>query len=219
MAQTLEDLLKDQNSILERSYDTPTDDELTYRVSVINQSIRKWGNTARWKQLKEELKPSVTSANASISLGENHREFLQAPQVQIGTSNWREYQEIQIEEKYAKDESDYYCYVGGNPASGYFAQFNNLASGASLSITHLIYPSGLATLTDRCEVPDPEFVLFDSTATILGPSSPRFTEMRTLANESLRNMLNRNVILTPGGVNQVRKTGKAIYKIGTPKGV
>lgn len=218
MSQTLEELLKDQNTVLERSYTLPSDDELTYRVAVINQSVRKWANTAAWKQLKQELTPSVTSANATVSLGTNHREFLQAPQVQTGTSTWREYPEEQLEAIYVKNESDYYCYVTGNPATGYYAKFNNLASGASLSITHLIYPSGMATLADKCEVPDPEFVLFDSTANILGPSSPRFTEMRTLANESLRNMLSRQAIITPGGKNQVRRTKSSTYKIGTSRG-
>lgn len=219
MSQTLSDILKDQSTILERSHSLPSDDELTYRTAVINQSVRKWANTARWRQLKQPLSPAVTVANATISLGSNHREFLQAPQVQTGTSTWREYPEIQLEERYAKDSGDDYCYVTGNPAIGYVAQFNNLASGASLSISQLIYPSGMATLTDTCEVPDPEFVLYDSTANILGPSSPRFTEMRTVANEALRNMLSREAIITPGGQNTVRKTQKAKYSIGTSRGV
>lgn len=218
MARTLEQILKDQNTILERSYELPTSDELTYRTQVINQSVRKWGESAQWRQLKVTISPAVTAANATISLGSNFRELTQAPQVQTGTSTWREYPEEQPEAIYAKDESDYYCYVTGNPATGYYVKFNNLASGASLSISHLIYPSGMATLPDQCEVPDPEFVLFDSTATILGPSSPRFTELRSLANEALRNMINREGVVTPGGSNQVRRTKGVVYRIGTSRG-
>jgi len=56
--------------------------------------------------------------------------------------------------------TDKYCYVLGNPSSGYTAVFNNLVSAnCTLSITYQRYPSGFATLTDVCELPDPEYVV------------------------------------------------------------
>lgn len=219
MARTLEDLLRDQNTLLERSSDLPEGDELNYRVRVINQSIRTWSLKAKWRQLKKDLNTSASTNNPSVSLGRNFVSLLAPAQVMMSSTEYEEYEEIQPELRFSKDVSDKYLYITGNSSTDYVANFNNLASGASLSIPYFISPSGMATLTDYCEVSDPEFVLYDSTATIMGPNSPRFTEYSLKARDSLKDMLKSEAYLTPGGVNQVRRGRKTMWRLGTSRGV
>jgi hypothetical protein len=80
----------------------------------------------------------------------------------------------------------------GNPVDGYNAIFNSLTTGGTLSIIYQRYPSGMATLTDKCELSDPTYVTRKVESYVLySRGDDRFQVAEARANTSLLNMVGR----------------------------
>lgn len=209
---TLQQILQDASAYLDLDPTLPTGTELSARINYANQAVMEAASTQRFKCFTTLYMPS-TSTLASISLPSNFKELEQAPAEYISNSTWRGYNEIRPEERYGKESSDRYCYILGNSASGHTLVMNNMTANATLSIQYQRYPSGFATLTDVCELPDPEYVKLKLIAYVLqARSDDRFPIVDANANNRLKNMIGRESRSPTGGVNQVPRD--TTFRIG-----
>jgi hypothetical protein len=207
---TLEDILKSSNAYLDLDFALPTGTELTTRVDFANQAIKDACSAYRFREFNEFYFPS-TSTLASYSMPSNFRELVEAPAV-IENGIYIDYEQIRPEELYTKNSSDNYCYLLGAPGD-YTLVFNNVTANATVSLQYQRYPSGMATLTDICELPDPEYVKMKLVSYVLqSRSDERFPAVEAEANSRLNNMIGRSMLQPTGGVKRIPR-GQS-YTIG-----
>jgi hypothetical protein len=208
---TLNQILIDCNAYLDLDASVPTGSELSTRTNYANQAVWEASAIAQFSEFQNVYEVNV-SGNATISLPSGFREFMTAPRLLDSSMAWIEYPEIRPDERYGKEETDKYCYVLGNPSSGYKAIFNNLTANCSLSITYQRYPSGFATLTDICELSDPQYVVNKIESLVLqSRRDERFPTKDAEAERRLRNMIGRESKTPSGGTNTVKRIGIANY--------
>lgn len=200
---TLEEILKSVNSFTDLEYTTPTGTELTTRVNFANQAVREAADSYKFDAFNSEY--NTVSTGATVTLPTNFRELNESPKGLMASGDWEEYKVIDPEDKYQYDSDDNYSYVLGNPASGYNLIVNGLsASGASLSIQYQRYPSGFATLADKCEFPDDEYVKQKVISYVLqARRDDRFPFINADANRRLANMIGKEA-RRPVGDNQTK---------------
>lgn len=192
---TLSEILTAVNSYVDLEAAEPTGSELTLRTNYANQAVREWASAYQWPELTQVY--TTFASGATISLPSTFREFLSAPR----DINQNVYIQIAPEERQKRDVSEMYMYLTGNAMSGFTATFNQF-TGGTLSMTFQRYASGFATLTDICEVPDPEYVKMKVASYILqSRSDDRFPTVEATANTMLRNMIGRRMRPLGGGVN------------------
>ena len=96
----------------------------------------------------------------------------------------------------------FYSYVLGNPSSGYSLILSGI-SGATVSMLYQRYPTGFSTLTDVCELSDPEYVKQKVISYVLqSRNDDRFLVAERDAQSRLSNMVNRESYVH-GGTNTV----------------
>lgn len=189
---TLSQILVDANAVLDLDATLPTGTELTTRANYAGQAI--WDAAAKY-QLSEFKREYLTSASslATIPLPSNFREMQGDPQLYL-SSGWQEWPVIELEEKYEKGLTERYCYVMGDPASGYNLIFNAIEPADQLSIVYQRYPSGLATLTDKCELADPQYVVRKIESYVLySRSDDRFQEAERRSEIALAGITGRDM--------------------------
>jgi len=192
---TLSTILTAVNAYVDLEAAEPTGSELTLRTNYANQAVREWGAAYQWPELTQPYTYYATAA--TIPLPTSFREFLDAPRDINGFS----YIQIAPEERQKRDPAEMYSYLTGNQSSGFTMYFNQF-TGGTLSMTFQRYPSGFATLTDICEVPDPEYVKMKVASYILqSRSDDRFPTVEATANTMLQNMIGRRMRPLGGGVN------------------
>lgn len=185
---TLQNILTDSASTLDLSTDLPTGDELTLRINYANQAVEDAAALNQLPEFKMEYSLYVTSI-VTVPLPSGFREFQEDPK-QLVSGGWVTFPEIEAEEK--AGNYDYWCYVMGNRSGGYNAIFNSLVTGATLSIIYQRYPSGMATLTDVCELPDATYVTRKIESYVLySRGDDRFQIAESRANTTLLNMIGR----------------------------
>ena len=205
MSRNLSQILYDVNSYVDLEYALPTGDELYTRANYANQAVWDASAVAQLDEFTRtyEVNPGTAS---SVTLPRNFREFKISPQ-QLVNGTWVEFPEVLPEERYQKNAGDKYCYVMGNPMSGYIAYFNNLEANCTLSVTHQAYPSGMATLSDICELSDPMYVVNKVESYVLqARGDDRFPYVDAQAEKRLRNMIGRDM-KSPGGQYRVAPAG------------
>lgn len=210
---TLDDILKDSASYLDLDTALPTSTELGTRMRFANMAVREWANIYKWRQLKTE---AVATLGTADSIEIPNFKYLNSPPVEkVSTYSYYEYPEIQPEERYAKNSDDRYCYLMGNDSIGYFMYTNGLATNSTLSIPYTRGPSLMATLTDICEVPDATFVTSRVISYVLqSRNDERFPIVVGEGNRLLSNMIEQEVVVRPGGTNNVPKKGTSAYSLG-----
>lgn len=194
---TLSQILVSVNSFVDLDATLPVGDELTTRIDYANQAV--W-DAASEKQLPvfDQVYEVDPVAASSVSMPSGFREFKTNPRQLVGGS-WIEFPEIYPQEKYEKTSGERYCYVLGNPASGYTTHLNGLTANATLSFNYQAFPTGFATLTDMCELPDPEYVVTKVEAYVLqARGDDRFPYVDAVANAKLKSMVGR-AAKSPGG--------------------
>lgn len=213
MGRTLQDILIDANSYLDLEAAVPTGTELTTRANYANQSVWDASAVAQFSEF-HQIHEVMVSNNASVALQSNFREFVVSPKQQIGGA-WAEFPEIRPQDRFKYGPTDKYCYVVGNPVTGYTAVFNGLEANMTLSMDYQRYPSGLLTLTDVCELSDPTFVTTKTEAYVLeSRNNDRFPIVKAEANNKLQNMVGREMKTPGGGANTIPRQGAANYSIG-----
>lgn len=205
MAKTLEEILYDVNSFVDLEYALPEGTDLETRSNYANQAVWEASAIAQLNEFTRlyEVDPGTSSA---VTLPANFKEFKINPKQQNG-SVWTDFEEVAPEEKYNKSSGEYYCYVLGNPASNYVVHFNNLAANATVSILYQSYPSGMATLSDKCELSDPMYVVNKVESIVLqSRGDDRFPYVDNEAKLKLRNLVGRGS-KSPGGQYRTAPAG------------
>lgn len=197
----LSNLLVEANAVLDLNADLPSGTELTTRQNYADQAVWDAAATGQLNEFKMEFL-STTSTLATIPLPSDFRELMDDPRIAT-SSGWESWEAIEVEQKYSKGSQDRYCYILGNPASGYNLVFNNIVASASLSVIYQRFPSGLQTLSDVCELADPQFVVRKIESYVLySRSDDRFPTAEQRAQTSLANMVGRGMKGTTGGPRQ-----------------
>lgn len=211
MSRNLNQILIDCNAYLDLDATLPTGTELTTRSNYANQAVLDASAIGQFREFQGVFTVNVSSS-ATITLPTGFREFMTAPRLLNTEGGWDAYEEIDPMEVYSKVSTDKYCYLLGNPATGYNAIFNSLTANCTLSITYQRFPSGLLTLTDICELTDPQYVVTKVESLVLqSRRDERFPTKEAEAERKLRNMLGRESKTVGGGTNQVKRTGAANY--------
>lgn len=211
MARTLQNILQDSAAYLDLDQTLPTGTELATRTNYANQAVWDASAASQFKEF-EAIQITPTYTLASISLASDFREFSTAPRVLDTSGSWNTYEQIDPKDRYSRHANDNYCYVLGNPSIGYTAVFNNLTANATLSIDYQRFPSGLATLSDICELSDPMYVVAKVESFVLqSRTDDRFPQVEAMANVLLKNMIGRNSKTLGGGINTTPKINVANY--------
>lgn len=214
MPRTLQQILIDSNAYLDLSAALPTGDELTTRTNYANQAVLE---AAAFGQLSElhriyNVDPSTL---ASISLPNGFMELTNPPMQANSSGTYDPFVQIHPADRFNRTTDEKYCYVLGNPAEGYTAVFNGLTAHATLSIDYQRAPTGLVTLTDVCELPDPQYVVTRINSFVLeSRNNDRFPIVKADSNTKLQNMFGREMKTPGGGTNSTAKTGASNYRIG-----
>jgi len=191
----------------------PTDDDLAVRVNYAQQAVREWSEAYRPSELS-----TVTTLYATLgttTLPSNFKELEAIPE----DLNNNQYPEILPKDRIQHGTGDKYSYITGNNTTGRTITFNNLPSLATLSVVYQRSPSGMATLTDICEVPDDMYVVQKVISLVLqSRSDERFPIIEADAQRRLVNMVGRAMVQTPGGNMRMRRTGSGRWKIGRSRG-
>lgn len=156
---------------------------------------------------------SYLATTASIPLPSNFRELTTVPRV--GTT---EYPEIMPEERHNYSSGDKYCYILGG-VSSYHLIVNGITESDTISIDYQRYPSGFASLSSICEVPDPTFVRLKVESLVLQSRlDSRFQTVDYEAQRVLQNMIGREMNLRPGGSSTIPRSGAGKWRLGTHYG-
>jgi hypothetical protein len=191
MAKTLLDILISANAVLDLDASQPTGTEQTTRANYANQAVWDASATGQLSEFKKEFL-TTTSTLATIPLPTDFREFQDWPHIATN-GGWQGYEPINVEDKYDRS-SDYVCWVLGNPAEGYNLVLNNVIASATVSVIYQRYPSGLLTLTDECELSDPQYVTRKIESYVLySRSDDRFNIAEGRAQQTLANMMGREM--------------------------
>lgn len=209
MSITLSQILTDANATLDLEASLPTGDELTLRSNYANQAVRDASAVAQFSEfsvIRDVATPATVTSLTTVPLGTyNFREFEAIPTI-LGDPN-DQYPQIKPRDRVQYDSSDKYCYVLGNPQEGYFGIFNNLTPNKTLALTMQRYPSGMATLTSVCELPDATYVTRKIESYVLySRGDERFPTANNNAEKVLSNMVGREGKLPGGGVNKIPRT-------------
>lgn len=204
---TLSQILIDINSNIDLEAALPLDTELDLRANYANQAVRYASDKAQLSEFDQVYEVNISTLT-SLALPSNFREFKSNPRLSDGTA-WIEYPEILPEEKYDYSPSERYCYVLGNPMSGYWVTLNSPITDATLSMVYQRYPSGMATLSDVCELSDPGFVTSKVESYVLySRSDERFPTAEARAEAKLANMVAKDQKMPGGGVRVAKPTFK-----------
>lgn len=202
---TLREILVDVNAVVDLSAQQPSGTELLTRSNYANQAVLDASATGQLSEFKNEYLTGLSTL-ATVSLPQNFRELQEWPRV-LTNNRWQEYRPIPVEAKYEQDPNSYFCYVLGNPSEGYNLVLNNLIPFATLSVIHQRYPSGMLTLTDICELPDPQYVVRKIESYVLySRSDDRFNIAEGRAQQSLSNMMGREMKSETGQPRQTPAT-------------
>lgn len=198
----LEEILKSSNSYLDLEYALPIGTDLDVRKDFANQALREAANLYRFPEFNQSLVCGYSGA--TVTVGSNFRELIATPRVEVDGTTY-DYPEITLNQISEKEPTDKYCYVLGS-TDNYNLIFNNLSADATLTILFSRFPSGMATLTDVCELPDAEYIKEKVISYVLqSRSDARFPQVDASANAKLRNMVGRNMIQRKGGMNRTPK--------------
>lgn len=189
---TLAEILVDVNSTLDLEAAAPTGDELETRGNYANQAVWDATATAQLSEFKLEYLVGISS-NVTVPLPSNFRELQEEPQL-FNNGGWTEYPSCEVQEKYGKSSGEYFSYVMGNPSAGYNLILNAPIANATLSVIYQRFPSGLLTLTDTCELSDPQYVSRKIESYVLySRNDERFPIAEAKAQQQLANMIGREM--------------------------
>ncbi len=202
---TLAQILVDVNAVMDLDASQPNGDELSTRSNYADQIVWDVSATGQLSEFKREYL-TTCSTLATLSLPTDFREPMQNPRLYLN-GGWEEWDLIEVEQKYDRPSTDRYCYVMGDPAGGYNMIFNAIEPTDQLSVIYQRYPSGLLTLTDKCELSDPQVVVKGVQSYVLySRSDDRFPTADSRYQQSLANMMGREMKGTTGGARTTKST-------------
>lgn len=210
MPKTLSQILTEANAFLDLESAVPTGTELNTRSNLAHQAVWDAAATGQFSEFTEPLDvatPSILTSLFTVALPAGFREFEEKPYI-AGDPN-DNYEQIKTRDRGRQDDGDKYFYLLGNPAEGYHAIFRNLTLDKTLTMTTQRFPSGLLTLTDVCELPDPQYVVAKIESYVLqSRGDERFPFVDSTANTKLLNMTGREMKTPGGGTNRTKRVQK-----------
>ena len=210
MATTLQDILLDSAAFIDLEATLPTGEELASRVRYANMAVREAANLSMLPELSMEYVVNVGTL-ASISLPTNLKELEEAPALLRSDGYWDKYEQINPRFKHEKSNTDKYSYILGNSADGKTLILNNPTANATLSIQYQRNASGMATLTDTCELEDCDYVVTKLNAYVLkARGDDKFQVIDAEANAKLKNMIGRSQKQPSGGSGSTPKTSNFV---------
>lgn len=217
---TLENILKEVGSFIDESADTPSGDDLTNRINLVDNALSEWGNAYQWKQLRIPATATFAFSGTSFALPTNFKKLM-SPIVDVTKAIDKEYVEIQPQVRFsrasASNLSDRFAYIIGDDALGRSLIISPpLASGASLNYDYQAFPSSMATLQDISVCPHPEFIIKRTIALLLEVrSDPRFPQLKADADTLLARMIEEEQSPSLGENNRTPEWAKkANYSVG-----
>lgn len=203
--QTLSDILIAVNSYVDLEAVEPTSTDLDTRINYANQAVWDAISLAQLNEFAKEYEVDPVSST-SIALPEGFHEFMGNPK-QLVNGGWNDFPEIDPKEKYNKPSAERYVYITGNPAAGYVANFNGLEASCTISIQYQCFPTGFPTLTSRCELSDPTYVIAAVESYVLqSRGDDRFPYVDSIKDRKLKNLIGRGM-KSPGGQGRVVPAG------------
>lgn len=207
---TLEDILIETAAYLDQTTDLPTGDDYDTRVNFANQAIVTWQKAYRWNELKKKYVFSA-STMATISLPSDFDVLSGNPQELLQNNNWREHTQVDPKMSYPPNPQAYICWQLGNERQGVNLIFNNLASGATISLDYFKTADSLATLTDKVEMADGSYVSdFVISRVLEARGDDRFPIVTSRAQQKLVGMIGDN----QSGATSVTRAPKYRYRLG-----
>lgn len=207
---TLEDILIETAAYLDQTTDLPTGDDYDTRVNFANQAIISWQKAYRWNELKKKYVFSA-STMATIPLPSDFDVLSGNPQELLQNNNWREHIQVDPKMSYPPDPQAFICWQLGNERQGVNLIFNNLASGATISLDYFKTADSLATLTDKVEMADGSYVSdFVISRVLEARGDDRFPIVTSRAQQKLIGMIGDN----QSGANSVTRAPKYRYRLG-----
>ena len=193
---TLSEILIEANSYTDLEATLPTGIDLTTRTSYANQAVRDAASSYNFPQFSTPY--TVYATGATVSLPSDFREMETFPKYQRSGVDT----DIPVYSPGIIKNDPFYSYVLGNPSDGYNLILSGI-SGATISMLYQRYPTGFATLTDVCELPDPEYVKQKIISYVLqSRNDDRFLVVERDAQTRLANMIGRESFVH-GGTNVV----------------
>lgn len=209
MARNVTQMLQAVGAYVDQSIDLPTDDELTSRISYLDQAQEEWAESYDWDVLK--VATTVGASGASCALPSNFKK-MKSPL--YDTTNNNTYEEIPASERYLKNSADKYVCVLGNAVTGKYLVINP-TSVVTLSFDYLSFPTSLASLQDQTTCPNPKFIEERTIAYVLeSRSDPRFPQVKADAQRTLNNMMTDQDAGSGGQSNTIPSFTEGVYVIG-----
>lgn len=194
--ETLQEILKRASTILDLEYSLPSGEELETRIGYANLAVSEAADYVKLPDLKREY--LVYATTATLPLPGDFRELQRNPCSLDSSGAWIEYPEIEVEERYRVSSNSRYSYVLGNPKDGYYLYLNDF-NGGTVSVIYQKYPSGFATLTDKCELSSSSYVVHKVVYYVLfARGDDKFPLAKTEAEKAVLNMVSRRGMTTGG---------------------
>lgn len=200
---TLNDLQTRINTLVSNDNDTPssTDDEYEVRINLINQSIGKWeSQDVFWDELWTTYTHGSTVTSATTYtltftdfrfLGGQARFILSGQTTYVPVISAEEYQgyagEARVVYITGNNNSGWTLNLGWTPVSG------DGTYGATIKLDYYKYATRFttsSTSTDKTEMSDPNYIIYDVSATksLLESKNNQFSIYSAEAERSLSNM-------------------------------
>jgi len=203
--QTLSDILIDVNAFVDLEAKAPVGDELDTRSNYASQTIRDAADVGQLPEFSNVYEVN-SGTSFTVALPTGFREFEANPK-QLVSGTWNDFPEILPKERYNKSTGEKYCYITGNPAVGYVANFSNLDINCTISFTYQCFPTGFPTLSSKCELRDSTYVVTGVESYILqARGSDKFPYVDSIRKNKLKNMFGR-AMKSPGGQVRVAPSG------------
>ena len=183
-------------AVVDQDQDTTNISSTDYslRLTYINSGLHRWAEIYPWQVLYGEynMLVSTSTGNASIVLPVNFRKLASYPKITYDGVSTEEFPEVLPQEDGQYTDTDKRVWLMGNPAGGYILRVlgTTLVSGASVKIPYLQSPASLASPANIPEIPDAEYLVQHTVATIWETQGDeRFPQARAESNRLLSNMI------------------------------
>ncbi len=216
MSETVSQLLGAVGAYVDQSTDLPTDDELTSRISYLDQSQKEWAGAYDWDILHRTSVIPFALSGVSVGLDPMFKK-LESPVTDVSILNQPfQYIEINPADRFKKGPTDKYVYILGDVVTGKYLTLNPaMTSNVSLQYDWLAFPTSLATLTDISSCPNPEFLVKRTIAFVLeSRSDSRFPQVKADTQVLLNRMIADQDTGSGGRQNRISTMLDGKYVIG-----
>lgn len=219
---TLETILQRIGAYVDQESATPSGTDLSVRTSYVNQAYDEWANAYEWRSLKTSYSLLASEALSTIPLPANFSR-LESPIMNWGADGRilpEEYELVEMADRRRYTDSDKYCYIEGNAASGYFLRLTKpIEAGASVVFDYTIKPVELGSVGQKPLIDEPQYLVQKGITSVLeARGDARFPQAKVDAEKLLARMIeNENARFSGAKENTVRNYYKGIaskFRIG-----